>query len=174
MGYAYDLAGRGISVSDTGASLVNALPPSGGTVSFATNLSYDALNRPLAVSWSPAPAPAVAPTASSVAFGYSYNQANQRIGQTANDANWWLSPAAAGTTAYTANNLDQYTAVGAVTPSYDGNGNLTSDGSFTYAYDPENRLTGVMQGATTVASYDFDAQAEDDRLSQDGVRHRRR
>jgi RHS repeat-associated protein len=45
-----------------------------------------------------------------------------------------------------------------VTPSYDGNGNLTSDGSFTYAYDPENRLTGVMQGATTVASYDFDAQ----------------
>ncbi|CAN7656590.1 RHS repeat-associated core domain-containing protein [Bosea sp. LjRoot9] len=100
----------------------------------------------------------VAPTASSVAFGYSYNQANQRIGQTTNDASWWLSPAAASTTAYTANNLDQYTAVGAATPSYDGNGNLTADGSFTYAYDPENRLTGVMQGATTVASYDFDAQ----------------
>ncbi|MDR6872188.1 RHS repeat-associated protein [Bosea sp. BE125] len=156
--YAYDLAGRVISVSDTGASLVNALPPSGGTASFATSLSYDALNRPLAVSWNPAPAPAVAPAASSVAFSYSYNQVNQRIGQTASDASWWLSPAAASTTAYAANNLDQYTAVGAVTPSYDGNGNLTSDGSFTYAYDPENRLTGVMQGATTVASYDFDAQ----------------
>ncbi|SFJ52107.1 RHS repeat-associated core domain-containing protein [Bosea sp. OK403] len=158
MSYVYDLAGRVISVSDTGASLVNALPPSGGTVSFATNLSYDALNRPLAVNWNPTPAPAVAPTTSSVAFGYSYNQANQRIGQTTNDASWWLSPAAASTTTYTANNLDQYTAVGAVTPSYDGNGNLASDGSFTYAYDPENRLTGVMQGATTVASYDFDAQ----------------
>ena len=35
--------------------------------------------------------------------------------------------------------LDQYSAVGSVTPTYDGNGNLTYDGSFTYCYDAESR-----------------------------------
>ena len=58
---------------------------------------------------------------------------------------------------YTANNLDQYTAVGAVTPTYDGNGNLTFDGTFTYGYDAESRLTSVTQGGTTVATYAYDA-----------------
>jgi YD repeat-containing protein len=59
---------------------------------------------------------------------------------------------------YTANNLDQYSAVGAVTPTYDGNGNLTYDGTFTYGYDAESRLTSVTQGGTTIATYAYDAQ----------------
>ncbi len=58
---------------------------------------------------------------------------------------------------YTAKNLDQYTAVGAVTPTYDGNGNLTFDGTFTYGYDAESRLTSVTQGGTMVATYAYDA-----------------
>ena len=33
-----------------------------------------------------------------------------------------------------------------MTPTYDGNGNLTFDGTFTYGYDAENRLTSVTQG----------------------------
>jgi YD repeat-containing protein len=47
--------------------------------------------------------------------------------------------------------------VGAVTPSYDGNGNLTSDGTFIYAYDGRNRLTSAV-GAGNTAAYVFDAQ----------------
>jgi RHS repeat-associated protein len=62
---------------------------------------------------------------------------------------------------YTANALNQYTAVGAVTPTYDGgtngNGNLTSDGTFTLGYDSENRLTSAS-GAGNTASYTYDAQ----------------
>ena len=58
----------------------------------------------------------------------------------------------------TANALNQYTAVGSVTPTYDGNGNLTYDGTFTYGYDAESRLTGVSQGGSAVAAYAFDAQ----------------
>ena len=54
--------------------------------------------------------------------------------------------------------MNQYSAVDAVTPTHDGNGNLTFDGTFTYAYDAESRLTSVKQGATTVASYAYDAQ----------------
>jgi hypothetical protein len=57
--------------------------------------------------------------------------------------------------------------VGAVTPSYDGNGNLSCDSSFTYSYDSESRLTGISSLATTgnctstpttLASYAYDAQ----------------
>ena len=44
-----------------------------------------------------------------------------------------------------------------MTPTYDGNGNLTYDGTFTYAYDAEGRLTSVTQGGTTVAAYAYDA-----------------
>ena len=43
------------------------------------------------------------------------------------DNSWWEYPAASASTVA----LNQYTAVGAVTPAYDGNGNLTSHGTFT-------------------------------------------
>jgi len=51
----------------------------------------------------------------------------------------------------------QYTAVGAVTPTYDTNGNLTSDGTYTLGYDAENRLVSAT-GAGNTARYTFDAQ----------------
>ena len=54
---------------------------------------------------------------------------------------------AATTTACTANHLDQYTRVGTATHTYGKNGNRTSDGTITYRWDTENRLTG----ATTTA-----------------------
>jgi RHS repeat-associated protein len=115
------------------------------------------MNSPTAASWTPAPAQA-AITASSVTFGQAYNKANQRIGQTATDNIWLNYPAAtASTTSYTANALNQYTAVGAVTPSYDGNGSLTSDGTYTFGYDAENRLISAS-GAGNTATYAFDAQ----------------
>ena len=63
----------------------------------------------------------------------------------------------ASTTSYTANSLNQYTAVGAITPTYDTNGNLTSDGTYTLGYDAENRLVSAS-GAGNTAAYTFDAQ----------------
>ena len=68
---------------------------------------------------------------------------------------------AATTTAYTANNLNQYTRVGTATYAYDKNGNLTSDGTRTYSWDAENRLTsatipGAGGAAATTASYSYD------------------
>lgn len=56
--------------------------------------------------------------------------------------------------------MNQYTAVGSVTPTYDGNGDLTFDGTFTYGYDAENRMISVKQGSTPVASYAYDAQGQ--------------
>jgi RHS repeat-associated protein len=156
--YGFDIAGRLRSVSDNSVAITPAVAPGGSTVSYTANYAYDNLNRPINITWSPA-APAVSPTASAVTFAHTYNKANQRMGQSATDNSWWYYPAATPSAVnYTANTLDQYTAVGSVTPSYDGNGNLTFDGTFTYGYDAENRMTSVMQGSTGVATYAFDGQ----------------
>jgi RHS repeat-associated protein len=154
--YAYDLAGRTLGVTDNSAAITS--PASGTSASYATSYSYDALNRLLTAGWANVPT-AATPSTASVTFTHGYNGVNQRISQAANDNSWWYyPPATAATVSYTANTLNQYSAVGSVTPTYDGNGNLTFDGTFTYSYDAENRLTMVKQGSTTVASYAFDAQ----------------
>jgi YD repeat-containing protein len=137
--YRYDLAGRLMGVSDTSAAITAAVPPSGPSVQYATTAAYDVLNRPTGISWTPAPT-AAAPSASSVTFGHAYNKANQRIGQTATDNSWINYPAASqSTVSYTADALNRYTAVGAVNPTYDGNSNLSSDGTFTFGYDADRR-----------------------------------
>ncbi|MBW0005451.1 MAG: hypothetical protein JO216_18410 [Hyphomicrobiales bacterium] len=153
---AYDLKGQLIGAGDNSAAIVSPVPPASSLV---VNATYDALNRPLGFSWNPAPTPATAPAASSASFAFRYSLANQRIGQTASDNSWWAYPAAVpSTVSYTANNLDQYTSVGGVAPTYDANGNLTFDGAFSYGYDAENRLVSASQGGTTIGTYAYDAQ----------------
>ena len=119
-------------------------------------MTYDQVNRPLSFTFGPAPAQTT-PVAGSSVFTHAYDLTNRRIGQTATDNSWWSYPTTASTVAYTANSLDQYSAIGAITPTYDGNGNLTYDGTFTYGYDAESRLVSVMQGGVTVATYVYDA-----------------
>ena len=152
--YTYDLAGRVKSVSDTSAAIPAVATP-GSTTAYTTSTTYDALNRPTGVTWNPAPA-AITPAAGPVVqFGHSYNKANQRTAETVSDNTWLSYPGATGTTAYTANSLNQYTAVGGVTPTYDGNGNLTFDGTTTLGHDPENRLVSASGGGNS-ATYAFD------------------
>ena len=157
--YTYDLDGRLIAADDNSA----AITVPGSAAQYAAAATYDQLNRPTSVSWTPAPAQAT-PAAASVTFGHSYDATNRRVGQSASDKSWWLYPAAAGSTAYGANGLNQYTAVGAASPTYDGNGNLSSDGTFSYCYDAESRLIAILSAGTcaspttTVATYAYDAQ----------------
>jgi len=93
-------------------------------------------------------------------------------GGTAKDANYnyahqfdaignRLSASANGlATAYLPNNLNQYTSITpqggtALQPTYDANGNMTSDGSQAYTFDDENRLTKVdRNGSASVSAYD--------------------
>ncbi len=53
-------------------------------------------------------------------------------------------------TEYTANELNQYTATAnpSASFSYDEDGNLTDDGSFTFTWDAENRLIAVEPAAS--------------------------
>lgn len=84
-------------------------------------------------------------------YSFTYNAAFQAVTRTASNAAYaWPTPAN-GTTAYTANGLNQLSTAGSLSLSYDGRGNLTSGGSNTYSYDAANRLTG-MSGVTL--SYD--------------------
>ena len=55
---------------------------------------------------------------------------------------------------YTPNGLNQYASVGGTGFTYDDRGNLTSDGSRSFAYDLENRLTGVSGSASMSLAYD--------------------
>ncbi len=165
--YTYDLAGRVTSVSDTSSTIVAAVPPSGTSVQYTTSATYDPLNRPANFTWTPA-ASAATPAASSVTFTHTYNSANQRASQATTDNGWWYYPSGTSTITYTANALNQYTAVGAVTPTYDANGNLTFDGTFTYGYDAENRLTSAS-GAGNTVSYAYNAQGRRKRKTVNGM-----
>jgi len=150
--YAYDLLGRMIAASDDSAAITRLAT----SASYASTLSYDQLNRPVGVSWTPAPVQGTRP-ATSASFAFGYDATNRRISQSATDNSWWGYPTTAKNVSYSANNLNQYTAVGAVTPTYDGNGNLTSDGTFTFGYDAENRLISAS-GVGMSATYVYDAQ----------------
>ena len=80
-------------------------------------------------------------------FDYVYDLAGNRL----------LADANGTTTAYAPNALQQYSTVGGVSFLYDSNGNLLSDGTRTFVYDYANRLVTVRQGATTLATYRYDA-----------------
>ena len=73
---------------------------------------------------------------------FTYDDAGNRIN--VNDAG--------GTSSYMTNALNQYTAVGGVSYTYDDNGNMTYDGANLYSYDPENRLTTVEKAPEPLAA----------------------
>jgi hypothetical protein len=104
---------------------VQALPRAGLTgIAYKSTYSYDQLNRMSGASWDNVAALSP-PPASAVAFTHGYNKANQRTSQTTTDNSYWAYPAGpASATAYTVNELNQYTQVGAQALGYDGNGNL--------------------------------------------------
>jgi|GEM_PF-1128542 len=69
---------------------------------------------------------------------------------------------------YTPNSINQYDFVGTQPYDYDKNGNLTSDGFFTYSYDLDNRLIIATAAGTTVA-YTFDGEGKRIARAVDGV-----
>jgi len=104
----------------------------------------------------------------SIAFTYLYNREGGLSGRLLNDTTYQAEPAVQASTAYTANGLNQYSAIAAASLAYDANGNLTSDGTVTYRYDAQNRLVGFTAGATTIA-YTYDPEGR--RASRGTVRY---
>lgn len=61
------------------------------------------------------------------------------------------------TTNYTANIMNAYSSISGAstaTPQYDNNGNVINDGTYSYAYDSENKLLSVNGGSIAIYKYD--------------------
>jgi len=115
----------------------------------STSYSYDGIGRLASLSHD------LLGTAQDVTYSLtSYNPASQIRVQSRNNAIYAWNGAAAVNRSYTANGLNQYTAVGALNPVYDANGNLNTDGSSTYTYDIENRLTSAAGATNATLTYD--------------------
>ena len=134
-GYSYDTAGR-----------VQQLTRGGGVTT--TGFGYDPVSRLNSLSHN------FATALDNVSFSpFGYNPASQIVSLSISNAEY--DPLAKSTTqGYSPNGLNQYTAVGGVSFSWDPRGNLTSDGSTTYSYDLENRLTGASGTYNASLSYD--------------------
>lgn len=92
---------------------------------------------------------------STITFGYNYDALGNRRDFTSSDDRFIFSPPVNIHVNYVSNNLNQYNSVGGISFTYDGNGNLTSDGINSYTYDAENRLTGAITPSHT-ATYTYD------------------
>jgi RHS repeat-associated protein len=85
---------------------------------------------------------------------FSFNPASQ-IASTSrnNDAYAWTDHSNISN-GYTANGLNQYSAAGAATLTYDAKGNLTSDGSVNFTFDSENKLISASGAKSATLAYD--------------------
>jgi RHS repeat-associated protein len=77
---------------------------------------------------------------------FGHNSASQVISESRDNDDYAWAGAQAGAKPYTTNGLNQYTAAGPASYSYDANGNLTSEPGVTYVYDTENRLVSDSTG----------------------------
>ena len=92
-------------------------------------------------------------TSNNVTWSFSLNLADQILGRSATNDNYTSHPGTQSPN-YAANGLNQYASISATSFTYDGRGNLTSDGTRTFTYDIENRLlTGSAPTAVTL-TYD--------------------
>jgi len=92
-----------------------------------------------------------------------FNKVHQIKSQTFSDSTYSAHPSPAGTKTYTAaNNINEYPQVGAAVYTYNSNGCLTGDGTWTHGYDTENHLlTSSKTGTSLAFVYDpFHRQAQ--------------
>ncbi|MDR6624320.1 RHS repeat-associated core domain-containing protein [Caulobacter segnis] len=107
-----------------------------------TAYGYDAALRLQSLSQTTANA------ADNVTYGFQYNPASQITLRTISNSAYVIASPTPVDRAYGANGLNQMTSAGATSISYDGRGNLLSDGVTTWVYDAENRLRGNTAGAS--------------------------
>ncbi|MGH8335774.1 MAG: RHS repeat-associated core domain-containing protein, partial [Gammaproteobacteria bacterium] len=133
--YTYDNLGRATAIARAGGSAA------------ATSASYDGADRLSSFTQS------FAATVNNVTWGFGYSPGNQTISRTAtNDA--YSYHLGTGSKTYGANGLNQYATVAGTSFSYDGRGNLTSDGARSFTFDLENHL--LTASAPTAVSLAYD------------------
>jgi RHS repeat-associated protein len=109
-----------------------------------TEYAYDAVSRQTGLTYKLSGTPIGTLT-------YTYDAAGDR---TVVGGTWARTGLPAALTSATYNAANQQTTFGGTTQTFDLNGNLTSDGTLTYAWDARNRLASLSGGATASFQYD--------------------
>jgi RHS repeat-associated protein len=119
-------------------------------VSSTSSVAYghDGLGRPTTI------ADDLAGTLSDLTTTFTYNRASQVTSQERSNAAYAFADRYDVNRSYTTNGLNQYSAAGPSSFSYDANGNLISDGATTFVYDGENRLAALSGARTASLAYD--------------------
>lgn len=139
--------------SGTGVLVTYALDPLSRPQSISrgngssTGFGYDLASRLNSLSQD------LAGTSQDVVWGLGYTDASQL--QTRNNSNTTYDWApSTSNKSYVANGLNRYTSVAGTNFSYDGRGNLTSDGVRGFSYDVENHLLTETGGLGLALNYD--------------------
>lgn len=142
--YAYDGLNRPTTITTSAGTTPASYTynPDGTRAGYASNstavstsYSYDSIDRLSGLTNAPTN------TSYKDIFGFTYNSASQITQLTKSNNVFAFTGLNAGTTAYSANGLNQYASVKGVGYTYDANGNLIADGAgTTYLYDVENRM----------------------------------
>ncbi|MEQ1731512.1 MAG: RHS repeat-associated core domain-containing protein, partial [Vicinamibacterales bacterium] len=127
--YGYDDLGRRTGVTRAGGAGV------------ATSYGYDGASRLTSLAHD------FAGSTDDQSYGFTYNAAGEILTRTSSNSAYAYPTPAVGSLSYTDNGLNQYTTVGAATPTYDARGNITYDGARNYTYDPLNRLLTAGSGS---------------------------
>lgn len=114
----------------------------------ATNYSYDPIGRLDSFTHN------LNGSTYDVTTGFSYNSAGQVSTRTISNDLFAYKGNQNIIGSYQVNGLNQYTAAGGKTFSYDDNSNLTSDGYTTFTYDSENRLVTASGAKNATLKYD--------------------
>src|SRR6202012_2907378 len=99
--------------------------------------------------------------ANNLTYTLGYTPAHELSSEAYSNTSHEIQPAAGTDTFAAVNALNQYPTItlsgqSASTMAYDGNGNLTGGGGWTYTYDSENKLMTASNGSTVSAAYAYD------------------
>ena len=98
---------------------------------------------------------------------YTYDASGRRITQGGTLHEAFLPQATTADAIFDANN--KLTQHNGVNYTYDNNGSLTGDGTRTYLWDVRNRLAEIKQGATSIATFQYDALGRRSRKTVSGA-----
>jgi RHS repeat-associated protein len=176
IGYTYDAAGRRTSMTPAAQAIVNyfydnanrltSLTQASETVQFgyddanrrtsltlpngiAMTYGYDAANELTGINY-------LSPTNTAMgSLTYGYDLDGRRISKTGSFATDVLPATTSSPGTFDLNN--RQTSFNGTSPTYDANGNLTSNGIDTFVWNARNQLTQITEGGNTKFSYAYDA-----------------
>ena len=140
--YAYDPTGNPTTVKENGSTTLvtvgyDALGRRTSTSlgnGTSTSYTYDVLGRLNTLGHD------LSGTSADLSIGFTYNPASQIATRTSSNDSYAWPGYSNGSSSYTADGLNRYSAAGTTTPTYDARGNATNVGGQTYAYNTRNQL----------------------------------